>query len=110
MRLVVLLTADVPEVSRHGLFAIRVVLLRLERSEVLSHVAQVFATRLHGSRYRAEAVTCVDGVLGLRDVVAVGVTTADVQTRTFVTGGRCFAVRTDQVIAVVVTVLLFRLG
>ena len=46
---IVFLSADVPEVSVHGLLAVRVVLLCLERSEVLSHVAQVFAASLHGA-------------------------------------------------------------
>ena len=69
MSLIVLLTAYVPEVGRHGSFAIRRVFLRVEGLEILRHVAQVFATRLHCSRHRAEAVTRIDGLFGLGDVV-----------------------------------------
>ena len=94
MRLVILLPADIPEVRRHGLLAVRVFLLRIERSEVGGHLAQVFATRLHGSRHRAEAETCVDGVLGLRDVDLGRF--AHVQAVALVTRGGCCAVGTEQ--------------
>ena len=108
--MVVRLTANLPQVLGHRLAASRRVLLRVERLEILCHVAQVFATELHRCRYCCEASTCVDGVLGLRDVVTVGVLLTDVQTRAVRVGGCCRTVRTDQVVATLVTLFLFRLS
>ena len=94
MLCIVFLTADIPEVRRHGLLACRRVFLRIERSEVGGHLAQVFAARLHGSRHCAEAETCVDGVLGLRDVDLGRF--AHVQAVALVARGGCCAVGTKQ--------------
>ena len=110
MCLVILGTAYHPVVCQHGLFAVRQVTLREESLLVLGQLGQVTLTQLDRLRHRRETVTRIDGVLGLRQHVTVGVTLADVQTATFFAGRRRLAVRTDEVVAVVVTIYLFRLG
>ena len=94
MLCIVFLTADIPEVRRHGLLACRRVFLRVERLQICRHVAQVFTTRLHRCRNCAEAETCVDGVLGLRDVDLGRF--AHVQAVALVARGGCCAVGTEQ--------------
>ena len=110
VRLVILGTAYHPVVCQHGLLAVRQVTLREESLLVLGELGQVTLTQLDRLRHRRETVTRIDGVLGLREGVTVGVALADVQTATFFAGRRRLAVRTDEVVAVVVTIYLFRLG
>ena len=94
VRLIVLLTADEPEVGFHGLFAAGGVLLRLERLHVGSDVAQVLPTGLDRCCYRGEAVTCPEFVL-----TRSGRTNdflAEVNTVTIAALGGFHAVRTQQ--------------
>ena len=105
---VVRVAAYFPEVSFHGLFATGGVLLLEEGLAILSDLREVFDALVDSCLYLGEASARCEAALRLADVYTVGVSLADVETRAVGVLGSCGAVRTDQVITVAVTILLFR--
>ena len=98
-----------PQVLTHGLVAAGGVFLRVERSQVLGYFRQILATLVDSLCDCTEASTLCALIGGDRRRAVVGVRTFDVSTGAVRVGGCCLAVRTDQVIAVRVTVLFLRL-
>ena len=107
--LVVLVSADFPEVLRQGLATAGGVALREERGVVLVDLHEVFTTQCHCLAYRIEA--CPDEQLLCRRIgrANVRLSLADVHAGAVGVGGCSLAVRTDEVIAVLVAVLFLRL-
>ena len=104
--LIVLLTADVPQVRVHRLLAVGKILLRLEVDLVLRDRHQVSFTSLHSRTNCGEASACVE-LFGARLRRAL-VRTYHVQPRTNGVGRRRYAVRCQQRVTVI-TVHLARL-
>ena len=108
MSRVVRLALELPEERPHRALAIRVVLLSVERSLVGGHLAQILCTRAHCLRNGLEAVTNGQFVLRQRRVTLVAVAVESVDSLAVGVLGRRSAVRHHQIIAVVVTIDLFR--
>ena len=106
--LVVGLSFDFPEVGLHGLATTRFVLLREEGCAVSCDLREVFGAGVNRGGDGTEAQTSGNALLRLADVLAVGVTLADVETRAIRIRGRGVAVRTDEVITVTVTIYFLR--
>ena len=106
--LVVGLSFYFPQVGFHGLATTRFVLLREEGCAVSCDLREVFGAGVNRGGDGTEAQACCDALLRLADVLAVGVTLADVETRAIRIRGRSGAVRTDEVIAVTVTIYFLR--
>ena len=108
--LVVLLAADVPEVGLHGLLAVGEVLLGEEGGLVLGDLGQVFLTLDDHLSDRLEAETDSALVVRERSGTVVAVFACDIDTNA-VRVLRCgYAVRTDEVGAVLVAGFLDRFG
>ena len=95
--LVVGLTLYFPVPCFHGLFATRQILLLEERCTVGCDLREVFGAVVNRGRDGTETQTGCDAILRLADVLTVGVTLADVDTRAIRILGRSGAVRTNQV-------------
>ena len=106
--LIVSITANLPEVRLHGLATTRFVLLREERCAVGCDLREVFHAGVNRGGDGTEAQTSGNALLRLADVHTIGVTLADVETRAVWIRGRGGAVRTNQVIAVTVTIYFLR--
>ena len=109
MVLIVGISFNFPEPFLEGLATTRLVLLSGERCLILGEGREVLRTNSNGTGYGYEAVTDADFLLRESGRTNVGVTLADVDTRAVRIRGSSFAVGTDQVITVVVTIALFRL-
>ena len=105
---IVRVAAYFPQIGLHGLFATGGVLLLEEGCAVGCDLREVFDTLVDSCLYLAEARTRCEAALRLADVHTVGVGLADVETRAVGVFGGCGAVRTDEVLAVTVTIFLFR--
>ena len=108
MAIIVAVAFDFPEPFLEGLATTRLVLLSGEGSLILREGLEVLRTNSNGTGYGYEAVTDADFLLRDSGGTNVGVTLADVDTRAVRIRGSSFAVGTDQVITVVVTIALFR--
>ena len=106
--LIVRVAAYFPQIGLHGLFATGGVLLFEEGCAVGCDLREVFDTLVDGCLNLGEASTRCEAALRHADVLTVGVGLADVETRAVGVLGGCGAVRTDQVLAVTVTIFLFR--
>ena len=82
LALVILLTADFPQVRLHGLLAVGKILLREEVNLVLSDGHEVRRTLLHHRCHRAEAVTSLQLLGGERRGTCNGAQTAEIDTGT----------------------------
>ena len=77
---------------------------------VSDDLGQVLGTDCYRSGYGTEACTCFDLVVRQSAGAFVRITLADVETSAIRALRRSSTVRTDEVIAAVVTLFLFRLG
>ena len=107
--LVVLASADVPQIRFPGLLAVRQVLLCGVVRLVGRDGGEVLRTRLDEATYLCEALTSHELVLRHRCSALIHLCVAYVDTCAFLAGRLGFAVRTDEVRATGVTVFLGRL-
>ena len=108
VRGVVRVAAYFPQVGLKGLFATGGVLLLEEGLAILSDLREILDTLVDSCLNLGEASARCEAALRLADVYTVGVSLTDVQTRAVGVFGGCGAVRTDQVITVVVTIYFLR--
>ena len=110
LRLVVLLTAHLPEVCIHGLLAVGEVALCEEGLLVGSDLGQVLFTRLYHRTDSLEALTSSNLFHLERSGAVVRGSRLDVEAQAVRVLRRSFAVRTDNVVTVNVTGFLRRFG
>ena len=110
MLLIVGVAFDHPVPRLHGLLAVGGVLLRVERSDVGSQLAEVVLAGFHRCSDHCEAGVRPYLVRRLWSRALVGLRTAEVHTRTDFALRRCFTVGTDDVRTAGVTVFGLRFG
>ena len=108
LRLIVLLTAHLPEVSLHRLLAVGVVALCEEVNLVLGDLGQVFLTCRYHRTYRLETLTSSHLFRFERRGTLVAVCVKRIHALAVLVGAGCLAMNGYEVIAVVVTVLFLR--
>ena len=99
---------ETPEISLHGLFAIRLILLCCESGLVSRNLHEVFGTSRYCCCHRREAVTNTRLVGTQRSAAFVTLGAKRIDALTIGVRGCCFAVGCHQIITVVVTVLFLR--
>ena len=105
--LVVRVTADFPQVGLHGLFAVGQVALCEERSLVGIDLHEVFCAQAYCVAYLGEARTDSQLLGGRLGRARVAVRVKGIETLTVRVSGCSLAVNGYEVVAVVVSVLLF---
>ena len=110
LRLIVLLTANLPEVGLHGRLAVGEVALCEEGLLVGCDLGQVLFTRLYHRTDSLEALTSSNLIRFERRGTVVRGSRLDVEAQAVRVLRRSFAVRTDNVVTVNVTGFLRRFG
>ena len=92
----ILSRTDVPQVLTHGLVAVGVIFLRVERSQILGYVSQILAAECHSLADSTEAGTLCALIGGDRSRACYGAQSAQVQTVAVGARGGCGAVRSQE--------------